>query len=120
MSRRTRDKLPSHEGLVLKELRTKHKLTLIEVAKVVGVSDGYISQVENGRSDPPTNETLDALLKAYGGISQKYFYELVREKKNEETDFQYISKVFEALPSQDQKFIRQWIEFRLRGEKNGK
>ena len=115
MSKRTKDKLPSLEGLVLKDLREKHKLTLKAVAQRVQLSDGYISQIENGRSDPPTDKTLDDLLKVYGGISQKYFYELVREKKTEETDLQYIGKVFTSLPIQDQKFIRQWVEFRLKG-----
>lgn len=39
-------------GLRLKELRQQHELTQSQLAEAVGCSDGFISQVERGISNP--------------------------------------------------------------------
>lgn len=40
------------DGLKLRELRRAHKLTGIEFAKMVGVGNNYVSQIENGVRQP--------------------------------------------------------------------
>lgn len=71
MSQRTKEPLLTKEGQVLKTLRQKHKLTLKEVSQRTGLSDTMVSFVENGRADlPKNNDTLDKLLRVYGGSTQ--------------------------------------------------
>lgn len=74
------------EARVMKDPRLKHQFTMKAAGKAVGVSDSFVSHIENGRVDCPKYEALDKFLKVYGGISIKYFNELVREKKQEPDD----------------------------------
>jgi transcriptional regulator with XRE-family HTH domain len=48
------------------------------LGEMLGKSDSYISQVENGRMDPPTGEALTHYLGALGGMTTKSFMERVR------------------------------------------
>ncbi|AGH94431.1 helix-turn-helix domain-containing protein [Pseudobdellovibrio exovorus] len=118
MSQRTKEPLLTKEGQVLKTLRRKHKLTLKEVSQRTGLSDTMVSFIENGRTDlPKNNDTLDKLLRVYGGISRKYFYELVRDFKEDDNDLHYLGKVLGNLTPEDLKFVRQIVDVRLRGPK---
>lgn len=77
-----------------------------------------ISFIENGRAElPKSNDTLDKLLKTYGGISKKYFYELVRDFKEDEDDLHYLGKVLSNLSVEDLHFVRQIVDIRLKGTK---
>jgi transcriptional regulator with XRE-family HTH domain len=96
----------TNEARVLKDLRVKHKLSMREAGARVGVSDSYVSLIENGRTDPPQGESLGRFLKIYGGISEKYFYELVRNHKAELTDEQILVELVSKLSSADQKLLR--------------
>jgi transcriptional regulator with XRE-family HTH domain len=51
--------------------------------ELVGVSDSTIAHIETGRMNPPKGEILAHLLRIYGKIKKKSFYERVRtfEKK---------------------------------------
>lgn len=100
----------TNEGQVLKQLRLKSKLSMREAGVRVGVSDSYISLIENGRTDPPRTDSLARFLKVYGGISEKYFYELVREFKAEKTDVEIIVAVVAKLSVSDQRLIRMIAE----------
>lgn len=100
----------TNEGQVLKQLRLKHKLSMREAGIRVGVSDSYISLIENGRTDPPRADSLARFLKVYGGISEKYFYELVREYKAEKTDREIITAIVEKLSVSDQRLVRMIVE----------
>ena len=53
-----------------------------KAAELIGLSDSYIAHIETGRMDPPTGTKLDRLLKIYGNLKQKTFYEYVRKYKN--------------------------------------
>jgi transcriptional regulator with XRE-family HTH domain len=98
------------EGRVLADLRHKHKLSMKAAGKLLGVTDSFISHVENGRANAPTGVYLDRFLKAYGGISQKYFYELVREKKKEITDIDIIVDLLPRLKPEQVATVRTLIE----------
>jgi transcriptional regulator with XRE-family HTH domain len=69
----------TNEARVLRLMRKEHGLSLKTVADAVGVSDSLIVQYETGRIDPPSGKRLLALLKMYGGIKEKSFFERVRK-----------------------------------------
>lgn len=72
----TKDKV----RIVLKRLRQKNNLTQQEVADKLGVTKGYISQVELGKVGVPRYRMLINLLEVYG-IKPKYFEELMSKEK---------------------------------------
>jgi len=51
----------SEIGAYLKEIREKRKLTLRKVQDLTGVSNAYLSQVENGRIKKPSPPVLHKL-----------------------------------------------------------
>lgn len=55
----------SNEARVLKEFRNEKDLSMVAVGSLIGKSDSYISQVENGRADIPTDAILFSILKVY-------------------------------------------------------
>lgn len=61
-----------------------------EAGKALGVSDSYISQIENGRANCPTGDRLKQFLELYGKIGVKYFNELCRDWEKESTDEDFI------------------------------
>lgn len=94
------------EARVLKDLRLKHNLSLVDVARRVGVTNSYVCQIEKGRTDPPQGTTLLKFLKVFGDIGVKYFDELVREKKKEVTDLQVINDLLPRLKPAQLKMVR--------------
>ena len=106
MSKRTDQVIISPEGRVLKRLREKHGLSMRAVAEKLGLSDSYISQIENGRANCPKGESLDRLLKIYGGIKQKYFYELCRDWEKESTDEDFIRDNLGKISKENLKLIK--------------
>lgn len=81
-----------------------------EFGRLVGVTDSYISQIENGRTDAPKGSKLDGYLKHLGPIQQKYFYELVRDWKKETTNFDKITTLLPKLQSRDLKSVLTLVE----------
>ena len=77
-SKRTARVIMTDEARVLRELRVERQLSMRGLGASMGKSDSYVSQVENGRMDPPTDEALDRYLAAVGGMTSKSFYERVR------------------------------------------
>ena len=57
------------EARVLRQMRESRNLTMRQAGTLVGRSDLYISQIENGRVDSPTGARLERLLLAYGAGS---------------------------------------------------
>lgn len=57
--------LNKYLGQALKDLRSQHQLTIAEVAKLVGISSGMLSKIENGLTST-SMETLEQLANAYG------------------------------------------------------
>lgn len=77
-SKRTDRVIMTDEARVLRELRQERGHSMRSLGASMGKSDSYISQIENGRMDAPTDEALERYLVAIGGINSKSFYERVR------------------------------------------
>ena len=105
-------------GSVLKRLREKHSLSMKAAAKLIGVSDSWISQIENGRAEAPAGPRLDAFLKIYGGIGQKYFYELVRDWKAEISDLDLLVELLPKLKKEQILILKNLAEQFARGPKD--
>lgn len=76
------------------------------VADQLELSDSYISQIENGRANCPKGAGLDRLLKIYGGIGQKYFFEMCRDWEKESTDDDFIRDNVSKLSKENLKLIK--------------
>ena len=50
---------------ILKDLRTRASLTLRQVEEATGISNAYLSQLENGKIKNPSAQTLYVLSKLY-------------------------------------------------------
>lgn len=96
------------EARVLRDLRTKHGMSMKALGKRVGCSDSFISHLENGRADLP-NATLLKILDVYE-IGVKYFNELVREKEQNPDDVDMILSLIEKLRPQQATYVRKVIE----------
>ena len=53
------------EARVLKELRISRGLSMRKAGELMGVSDSYISHIENGRLDVPKGKRLEKILLIY-------------------------------------------------------
>lgn len=53
-------------GRRLRALRVQHNLKLEDVAQATGISKAYLSQVENGRVDPPRDDKLRRIEELFG------------------------------------------------------
>ncbi|MBI2712599.1 MAG: helix-turn-helix domain-containing protein [Bdellovibrio sp.] len=76
--RRSAKIILSNEARVLKCLRLEHRLSMRKAAELAGVSDSTVAHIETGRLNPPKGARLERLLRVYGGIKTKSFYERVR------------------------------------------
>lgn len=112
MSRRTEVVKPSKQGMVIKRIREERGLSMRTLGEKIGVSDSYISQIENGRANPPSGETLTKLLNALD-VKKKYFDEMCREFETTQTDEEYLSWAIKKLAPSDLSFFRQLVELRL-------
>lgn len=109
-SNRTRKVIHNNDAAVLRELRLKHGLSMRQAGKRLGYSSSYISQIENGRENPPRGEKLRKFLDLYGEISEKYFRELCRDWESQETDTDVVKRLIEKLPDEKIKFVRSMVE----------
>ena len=112
MSKRTDIVKPSKQGMVIKRIREERGLSMRMLGEKIGVSDSYISQIENGRANPPSGETLSKLLNALD-VKKKYFDEMCREFETTQTDEEYLSWAIRKLAPNDLSFFRQLVELRL-------
>ena len=97
MSKRTAKVLISDEALVLRQMRVRQGLSMRAAGKLVGISDSYVSQIENGRADFPTGSRLDQFLSVYGGIKRKSFYERVRNFRSSQSPRDKINMVIAKM-----------------------
>ena len=82
-SKRTDRVIMTDEARVLRELREERGLSMRGLGASMSKSDSYVSQVENGRMDPPKEDALERYLAALGGINSKSFYERVRRYRTD-------------------------------------
>lgn len=55
-------------GFKLKEMRRRRELSQVEVAKILGVSQNRVSQIERGKLDKTLIGTLMRYVEALGGV----------------------------------------------------
>lgn len=78
MRARSQKIILTNEARVLRALRIEHGLSMKSAGGLVGVSDSTIAHIETGRMNAPKGESLARLLKVYGGIKEKSFYDRAR------------------------------------------
>lgn len=110
MSKRTDKVEITPQGKVLRYLREKHEFSMREAGERMGYSSSYISQIENGRENPPKGVRLQKFLKVYGGISEKYFYQLCREWREESSDLDIVSELLPKLKPDKLRLVRAMVE----------
>ncbi len=75
----------TNEARALRELRIARGLSMRKAGELIGVTDSYISHIENGRVDFPKGERLEKILSAYGGMKLKSFNEKARNWREKMT-----------------------------------
>lgn len=115
MSGRSQKIILTTEGKVLRELRLKHSLSMRAAGERLGFSDSYISQIENGRADPPKGESLIKFLELYGNITPKYFGELCRNWTTKKTDVDHVQDLLPKLKPDQLKLLRAMAEQMAKG-----
>ncbi|MBK7844109.1 MAG: helix-turn-helix domain-containing protein [Bdellovibrionales bacterium] len=103
---RTDKVILSVEARVLKRLREKNGLSMRRAGQLLGWSDSYISQIENGRERIPKGERLLRFLSVYGGITEKYFKQLCKDYEEDQTDEMVIQDLLPKLKPEQIKVIR--------------
>lgn len=96
----------SVEARILKRLREKHGLSMRKSGQLLGYSDSYISQIENGREKIPTGERLLRFLAVYGDITEKYFKQLCKDYEEDQTDAMVIHDLLPKLKPEQIKVIK--------------
>ena len=88
---------------VLKEIREErkqklgsHNYSMRAISKRLHCSNAWLSHIENGRSDVPTDHRLDALLDIYG-LKRKSFNERVRLYKEKMTPRSELHELIDRL-----------------------
>jgi transcriptional regulator with XRE-family HTH domain len=88
-------------GRLLKESRLKRELTLRDAAKMIGISIGYLSDIENGRRKPPADNGILVAIEKHLDTEPGVVRELAikgRQKDFLPTDVsQFISRQPEAV-----------------------
>ena len=69
----------------------------------------FVSQVENGRANPPTGESLKKFLKVYG-VEQRGFTRMVTEFKAEISDLEILEGLLPRLAPESVKAVRLFAE----------
>ncbi|WP_157684633.1 helix-turn-helix domain-containing protein [Bdellovibrio bacteriovorus] len=81
----------------MKRLRERNGLSMRKAGQLLGYSDSYISQIENGRENVPTGERLLRFLNIYGNITEKYFKQLCKDFEEDQTDQMVIQDLLPKL-----------------------
>jgi len=101
----------------LKRIRKERKLTLRVVEEKTGISNAYLSQVENDKIARPSPSFLNKLAKCYD-VSYERLMQLAghplpakpNEKERLEPAFR-TSGSFDDLTEEEKKRVREYIEF---------
>ncbi|MGZ3724563.1 MAG: helix-turn-helix domain-containing protein [Pseudobdellovibrio sp.] len=107
--------LMTNEARVLRELRIQAGLSMRKAGELIGVSDSYISHIENGRSDTPTGIKLDKFLLIYGGMKQKSFHERSRNYTFKNDPYLELVDLIRSIPKEKINFVSNVIKQLLQG-----
>lgn len=108
----------SNEARILKRLRERAELSMREAAELMGYSASFVSQVENGRANLPTGESLKKFLKVYG-VEQRGFTRMVTEFKSEISDLEILEGLLPRLTPESVIAVRLFAE-QLLSRRKGK
>ena len=81
-------------GKMLKSLRTEQKVSQRKLAELVGIDFTYVSKIENGTMDPPSEATIIKIAEVLGVDSDK----MLLTAKKVPSDFQKVITEHEDLP----------------------
>lgn len=94
-----------HIGEVLKEIRKKRGMTQVEVCEKLGFTQTYLSLVEAGEKENPSNEFLSKLGNIYNVPPQVMIFITLEEKDIPKAN----KKVFNKLKPLINKVIAEFI-----------
>ncbi len=114
MSTRTEKVVISNEARVLRQMRIAKRLSMRAAGALVGKSDSYISQIENGRMDVPHGAMLEAILVALGPIKVASFKERARLFKETYSPRDEALSLLEKLPEEQVKVAVAFLQAMLR------
>ena len=97
MSKRTRQIDVSNEARVLRLMRIEKGLSMRKAGELIGRSDSYISQIENGRMDVSQGAILVKMLDVYEGPKVRSFKERARLVKNRLTPREELEDLVKRL-----------------------
>ena len=111
---RSRHVFMTNEARALKKLREAKGLSMKKAGELLGYSDSYISQIENGRENMPVEEKLDRFLEIYES-DVRAFNKLVRDFESNLTDLDTIKEILPRLSTTKLKMLRTVAEGFLKG-----
>lgn len=106
-------------GKRLKQLREERQLTLRQLAQVAHVSHSFISDIEQGRSNPSI-ETLKALARALGVSLTDLTDDPIPSEKGETLNIPIVGKTQGELPIWAEECIEGWITLPQNALSSGK
>lgn len=111
---RSRHVVMTNEARALKKLRESKGLSMKKAGELLGYSDSYISQIENGRENMPTEDKLAKFLEVYDS-DVRAFNKVVRDFETNLTDLDAIKEVLPRLNPTKLKMLRTVAEGFLKG-----
>ncbi len=94
-----------HIGEVLKEIRKKRGMTQVEVCNKLGFTQAYLSLVESGEKENPSNEFLSKIGSLYNVPPQVIVFMTISEKDIPKEN----KKVFNKLKPLINKVIAEFV-----------
>lgn len=99
----------TNEARALKKLREAKGLSMKKAGELLGYSDSYVSQIENGRENVPTEDKLLKFLEAYD-VDARIFKKTVRELEANLTDLEVIQGILPRLRPEKLKLLKSLAE----------
>ena len=93
---RSRHVFMTNEARALKKLREAKSLSMKKAGELLGYSDSYISQIENGRENVPIGKKLLKFLTAYG-VDTRVFRKTVRDLEINLSDLDIVQGILPRL-----------------------
>jgi transcriptional regulator with XRE-family HTH domain len=97
MSNRTSQVTITNEARILRQMRIGKGLSMRKAGELIGRSDSYISQIENGRMNVPEGEVLEKMLDVYEGPKVRSFKERARLLKHQMTSREELEDLVKRL-----------------------
>ena len=97
MSNRTSQVTITNEVRILRHMRIDKGLSMRKAGELIGRSDSYISQIENGRMNVPEGEVLERMLEVYEGPKVRSFKERARLLKHQMTPREELDDLVKRL-----------------------